>query len=85
MRAIWSICWDICWQMLSRVCPCWTRSFTLSIPSNSIISRAPKASWARSGLKKPMLYRSWARWFCSMRLKGFFFWALIFTSKMGRR
>ena len=85
IRAIWSSCWDICWQILRRVWPFCTCSFTLSMPSNSIISRAPSASCARSGLKKPRPYSSLARSFCSMREKGFFFWALIFRSKMGLR
>ena len=85
MSAIWSSCWDIFWQTLRRVSPCCTCSRTLSMPSNSIISSAPSASWARSGLKKPRPYSSLARSFCSIRLNGFFFWALIFRSNTGFR
>ena len=81
---ICAICAFICCTTCISVCPWDTCSFIFSIPSKSIISRAINDSCAFSGAKKPMLYNSFARSFCSIRENGFFFCARISMSNTGR-
>ena len=62
-----------------------TFSTTCALPSKSIMSSTISAWSALAGWKIPMPYSSLAVSFWAMRLKGLFFWLLIFRSNTGLR